>query len=468
MSPPSKSPLGEPADHPEGPYWQALAVQAMVWAWPLYEMQRMRAATAPRRTVQEGYAGDSATSALRWFNTLSHARQRIRPGGSRVVLPNNDTLYSNAWLDLSDQQAVVVELPAMGDRYHVLGLIDCYTNPFAHIGTRLHGSGGGAFLITPPGWCGEVPREFRQPGRHVPAPTAWVWMIGRLLVDSDDDLPAVTALQDRMAIRSLPDWLAGAPARALRKPVAQGWEQAFHWRHFLQVVNDALAHCPPPACDSERVQAWAGLGLGPGAPAPGTPLRPVIEHAWEVAARQVLPMLDMRFDCLGADEVRAGWTASIMPMADNFGGDYLRRAVIARQAIGAVSPHEAIYPRCDTDADGAPLDGTHAYRMRFAPGSLPPVRAFWSITMYDAYDGMLVENPIDRYAIGDRTPGLHIDADGSLSIHVQHHAPEHPQARANWLPCPAGRFLLCLRAYLPDPAMADGRYVLPPLERCPA
>ena len=458
----------EPAEHPELPYWHALAVQAMVWAWPLYEMQRMRAATAPRRTSREGFAGESATSAMRWFNTLSHARQRIRPGGSRVVLPNNDTLYSNAWLDLSDQHAVVIELPDMGERYHVLGLIDFYTNPFAHIGTRLNGNAGGAFLITPPQWCGEVPEVFRQPGHHVAAPTAWVWMIGRLLVDSDEDLPAVTALQDHLAIRSLPDWLAGAPSRPLRRPVAQGWDQPFTWHHFLQVVNQALSHCPPPAHECALVLAWAGMGLGAGLPNPATPLRPVIEHAWETASRQVLPMLDMRFDRLGADHARHGWTASIMPMAENFGGDSLRRAVIARQAIGAVSPNEAIYPRCDTDADGEPLDGAHCYRMRFEPGCLPPVSAFWSITMYDATDGMLVANPIDRYAIGDRTPGLYKDSDGSLTIQVQQHAPVHPEARANWLPCPPGRFLLCLRAYLPDPAMADGRYVLPPLERCGA
>ncbi len=117
------------ASHPELPYWSALAVQATVWAWPLYEMQRMRAATAPRRTESDGFAGDDPQSPWRWFNTFIHARQRLRPGGSRVVLPNNDTLYSNAWLDLTENQGLVVDLPDMGDRYHVLGLMDFYTNP---------------------------------------------------------------------------------------------------------------------------------------------------------------------------------------------------------------------------------------------------------------------------------------------------------------------------------------------------
>lgn len=257
----------------------------MVWAWPLYEMQRMRAATAPRRTEADGFAGDDPKSPWRWFNTFTHARQRLRPGGSRVVLPNNDTLYSNAWLDLTDNHGLVIDLPDMGDRYHVLGLMDFYTNPFAHLGTRLHGNRGGPFLITPPGWQGAVPEPFEQTGRHVPAPTPWAWLIGRLLVDSDEDLPKVTALQDRMSIRTLPDWLEGRPARPLRRPVAQGLGQPFSWRHFLQVVGDAMVHCPPAPEEAALAKQWETLGLSPDGDAHTLPLRPVIESAWDEIGR---------------------------------------------------------------------------------------------------------------------------------------------------------------------------------------
>ncbi len=450
-----------PVSHPELPYWRALAVQAMVWAWPLYEMQRMRAATAPRRTESDGFAGDDPQSPWRWFNTFIHARQRLRPGGSRVVLPNNDTLYSNAWLDLTENQGLVVDLPNMGDRYHVLGLMDFYTNPFAHLGTRLHGNGGGPFLITPPGWQGAVPEQFVQTGRHVPAPTPWVWLIGRLLVDSEEDLPAVTALQDRMLIRTLPDWLEGRPARALRRPVAQGFNQPFSWRHFLQVVSDALAHCPPEPQETLLTQPWQALGLAPGNEAGGAALRPVIELAWEEAAVEVQRMLNMPFDQLDSDQSHRGWAPSLMPLSGSFDGDFLRRAVIARQAIGAVAPQEALYLRCESDSEGRALHGEHVYLIRFEPGQLPPVKAFWSITMYDASDGMLVANPIDRFSIGDRTPGLQADADGGLTLYLQHNAPDEPAERANWLPSPAGGFTLCLRAYLPDPSLLEGLFVLP-------
>jgi hypothetical protein len=133
--------------------------------------------------------------------------------------------------------------------------------------------------------------------------------------------------------------------------------------------------------------------------------------------------------------------------------------------IGMLESAEALYPLAWRDAQGAALSGAHRYQLRFAPGQLPPVDAFWSITMYDARDYMLVDNPIDRYAIGDRTPGLRADADGGLTLHIGHAPLPDAAARANWLPAPAGAFYLCLRAYVPRPEMIDGRYALPPLVR---
>ncbi|MCB2008869.1 MAG: DUF1214 domain-containing protein, partial [Rhodoferax sp.] len=136
-------------------------------------------------------------------------------------------------------------------------------------------------------------------------------------------------------------------------------------------------------------------------------------------------------------------------------------------SIGALETREAAYPRCETDAAGELLSGAHRYTIRFAPGQLPPVDAFWSITLYRASDYFLVPNPIERYSIGDRTAGLVFDADGGLSITIAHHAPLDAAQRANWLPAPEDRFFLCLRAYLPRPEMLDGRYRLPDPQRRP-
>ena len=446
--------------HPELPYWQALATHAMVWAWPLYEMQRMRSGTSPRRTQADGFAGDSTQSSWRWCNVFSHTRERLKAGGSRVVMPNNDTLYSNAWLDLGEGP-LVLETPPSAGRYHVLGLIDYYTNPFAHIGTRTTGDGGAQVLVTPPNWGGEVPEPFRATGRHIVAPTPWVWLIGRVMVESDVDLPGAVALQDGLGLRTLANWQAGRPGHARRFDARHDFMRPFDWKHFLTMVNDALALCPPPAHDASMLQAWQGLGLGPGQPEDVSSLRGVVQQAWEMAAAHVPPLLDMPVDRLGRDAPLRGWMPSVMPLAQAFGGDMLRRAHIAHQAIGALEPAEAIYPRCDTDSEGQALHGSHRYRLRFPAGQLPPVDAFWSITLYDAANKMLVDNPINRYAIGDRTPHLHRDDDGGLSIWIQHAAPDAAHQRSNWLPAPSGGFVLCLRAYLPRPALLEGSYQVP-------
>jgi hypothetical protein len=142
---------------------------------------------------------------------------------------------------------------------------------------------------------------------------------------------------------------------------------------------------------------------------------------------------------------------------------YLQRAGAARGGLWGNHGYEAAYAMVNVDADGAALSGDHRYELRFS--TTPPCRAFWSVTMYDTPDYYLVPNPIDRYSIGDRTPGLHRAADGSLTLVLQHDPPATAEERANWLPTPAGPFRPILRMYEPDAAVFDGRYVLPPFVR---
>ncbi|MEZ5738339.1 MAG: DUF1254 domain-containing protein [Burkholderiaceae bacterium] len=454
------------ADHPELPYLRGLALEAIIYAWPLYEMQRMRSATSPRRIAGQGFAGDSPESLLRWCNCFVHERELLRAGTSRVVMPNNDTLYANAWFDLSEGP-LVLDLPETGSRYYVLGLLDFYTNPFGHVGTRTTGNGAGQVLLSPPGWRGDVPPECRAPGRHLRSPTRWVWQIGRLLVDGADDLAAVHALQDAMSVHRLQDWQAGRRDGAARRFDARHEpREPFEPARFLARVGEALLENPPPAGDAALLAQWRRIGLGLAeAERDALLARPLLAHALALAGADAQRLLDMPAERLGHDERRHGWIPSMMTLGDGFGDDLLLRAFIARQGIGALAPQEAIYPRCDTDAQARQLEGGSAYRLRFAPGQLPPVNAFWSLTLYDSRDKMLVDNVIDRYSIGDRTPGLVYDDDGGLTLHVQHLPPATPAARANWLPAPEGEFFLCLRAYMPEPAMLDGSYRLPPPQR---
>jgi len=428
----------------------AVAEEAVVYAYPLYEMCRMRAVTSPQRTDAAG----EAPRPQRWCNVFTHARQLLRAGKSRVVTPNNDTLYTNAWLDLGDGP-LVIDVPDTAGRYYVLGLLDFFTNPFAHLGQRLTGTAARSFVVTPPGWRGTLPAAFDAPGARIEAPTRWLWIIGRLLVDGPQNVPAVNALQDGFLVRTLVDWQAGRTSAPRAFDPACDPKAPLTAEHFAAQVNAALRDNAPPAGDAARLARYAALGIGPGAGALDDSQRTALQAALDT----VLPRLR---EAQSGRTTASGWVQ--MPLVEgSFGDDHLARALVALKYIGMLESREATYPMAWQDAAGEALTGQRRYTLRFAPDALPPVDAFWSLTMYDTRDYMLVDNPIDRYAIGDRTPGLRRDADGGLTLHIQHARPEGEAALANWLPAPEGRFYLCLRAYVPRAELLDGRYLLPPL-----
>lgn len=444
---------------PRGDYLVSLAWQACILCWPLFEMQRMRAATSARKAPGHGFAGASPESTERWCNLFTAERELLTAGKSRVVMPNNDTLYINAWLDLS-AGPLVISVPDTGARYYVLGMLDYYTNPFAHVDTRTTGNGAGSVLVSGPGWDGEVPPEHQASGRHLRSDTHGVWVIGRILVDGAADVPAVNALQDRFRLQTLDDWRAGRDSPPRRFDSRFAPRAPFTVDRFRAMVNDALRDNPPPARHAALLAQAAPLGIGPDAPETlSDEGRAALTHAC-TRVQQLLDSPEQDVFGPSGNTRQAGWRQPIR-IGAGFGDDLLLRAFVSRQAIGALETREAAYPRCETDADGELLSGVHRYTIHFAPGQLPPVDAFWSITLYNASDYFLVPNPIARFAIGDRTAGLVFDADGGLTITIAHAAPRDAIAHANWLPAPEGRFFLCLRAYLPRPEMLDGRYRLP-------
>ncbi len=448
---------------PRRDYLHAIALQACIYCWPLFEMQRMRAATSARKAPALGFAGDGPDSLQRWCNLLTAERALLTAGKSRVVMPNNDTLYLNAWFDLS-QGPLVLTVPDTGPRYYVLGFLDFYTNPFAHVGTRTTGNRAGCILLSGPGWNGEVPESCRGPGRHVRSATPWVWMIGRILVDGPEDVAAVNALQDRFTLQTLPDWQAGRASPPQRFDAGFAPRAPFTVERFLAMVNAALEYNPPPAQDATLVAQFAQVGIGAQAPKPDAHAMEALAQACTTAQALLDRPEGEVFGHGDASAAAAGWRNPIR-LDGGFGHDLLLRAFVSRQAIGALETREAAYPRCETDGEGLPLHGSQCYTIRFAPGQLPPVDAFWSITLYSAQDYFLVPNAIDRYAIGDRTHGLVPDDDGGLTLTLQHAEPRNARARANWLPTPSDGFFLCLRAYLPRAALLDGSYRLPAPQR---
>lgn len=406
---------------------------AVVQTLPLFEMMRMRAATTARRHPQLGFASDDRSSMLRWVNQFTHTHRRIGPDDREVVSPNNDTVFSNAWLDLSEGP-VLIDSPEMGDRYWTLGLLDAWTNPFEYVGRRTTGNRRQCTLVHGPGWRGSVPDRVTH---VIAAPGADVWLIGRMLVDDTPaDLDRVRALQSQLRICRLDGSEAamrvdtrlagrdtGAPSPSL----------------YQDIVDEALERNPVPA--GERL-IWP--------PAP---------QALAAALPRVFDELRQREQ---PHELGGGWAIPVT-VRTNWGEDHLTRARVARNFIGALGVEEAMYPTAEVDADGRPLDGTHAYELRFAPHAGPKVGAFWSLTLYRRSDCLLVANPKHRYSIGDRTPGLQADADGSLAVRIQ---ADDPGPGFNWLPSPVGElFYVVLRLYQPHVDHLEYRYVYPPLRR---
>jgi hypothetical protein len=410
----------------------ALAADAYVWGSPL---------VITERTLQT-FGRLVGVNKLTWQTKLSDPSSRI------VVGPNVDTLYSIAVLDLR-AAPMALTLPRITDRYYTYQFIDAWTDSFAYVGTRATDSRAGTWVITPPGWHDTLP-----PGaNHIASPTNQVFLLGRFLVRDPADIANVDRLHGSISLQPVgaaqPVTL-GPPAG---QPAAVGREDA----SFYDELGDALA-INAPATDADRaaLARYASIGIAPGHHpyATGTP-----------AARQALTAGVTRGEAAVATAAGSqthavnGWTTRL-----DIGTytDPLTRAVVARFGWGANVPQEAVYSSATVDSTGQALNGTHTYVMHFAPGSLPPVKAFWSLTLYGP-DHFLVTNNLQRYAISDRTPGIVRGADGSLDLYVGHDAP--PGHESNWLPAPAGAFQLTLRMYLPESPILNGTYRLPPLRR---
>jgi len=411
----------------------ASARDAVIQTLPLFEMMRMRAATTARRHATQGFASADPASRMRWVNQFTHTHRKLGPDDREVVSPNNDTVYSNSWLDLS-QGPVVIETPDMGDRYWTLGLLDAWTNPFAYVGRRTTGNRPQRTLVHGPDWHGEVPPGFTH---VVAAPGQDVWLIGRVLVDEKPgDIEHVRSLQQQFTLSRLDGSDAAMRVDTRLDGRSADVPQA---SLYVSIVDEALARNPVP--EGEHL-VWSG-----DVEALASALPQVFEELRE------------------ADQPHAlggGWALPVA-VRTHWGGDLLTRARVARNLIGALGIEEAMYPTAEVDADGRALHGAHAYELRFPPGGGPRVGAFWSLTMYRRSDCLFVANPIARYSIGDRTPGLRTEADGSLAIRIQ---ADDPGAGCNWLPAPPGElFYVVLRLYQPQVDHLEFRYDYPPLRR---
>ena len=371
-------------------------------------------------------------------NRFGHARALSGPANRGVTTPNNDTLYSSAWIDLSGEPVTLI-IPPTGERYFSLALMDMYSNNFAVLGTRTLGGEGGTFTLA-------GPRAPAEPGA-IRSPTNWVWALGRTLVDGPQDLAAAHAVQDGLQIS------ARAGGRLPGPPVARdaAWNAYFGYAQVLLQDNS------PPVSDLALFRRVRALQLGPsGGFERARFSNPQMDEAAAGVdeAREILRQA-------GGGSVVQGWSYPD-PQVGDFGQNYLLRARTALSGLAALPPQEAIYLRPKGPDGRDVFDGPAQWRLRL-PGPLP-VDGFWSLTLYEATpDGQffLTQNRLNRYAIGDRTPDLLRGENGSIDLLIGRNDPGGSQS-ANWLPAPAtGPWSVVLRAYLPKAELLDGRYRVP-------
>ena len=395
-------------------------------------------------------------------NTLFWQPDLAGPGTRTVVAPNRDTLYSIAVLDLRSEP-MVLTVPEVTDRYFTYQFLDTWTESFAYVGTRATGGLAGTWMVAPPEWDGDAP-----PGVEVlRSDTPLVFLLGRFLVDDHADAANVAAISREVALRPLSVHTGEAPAPPpppLGAPLGTPQDIPTD-AAFFDELGDALAvNEPPTSAQHDVFDAVADLGVGSGQHPTATA---------SAAARRALDAGaaagDARIgqEAAGRAGVDDGWSANLD--VGRYGDDTLLRALVARIGWGANVPDEAVYPVARVDAGGEPLDGTATYRIRFEPGELPPVDAFWSLSAYGP-DMFFTPHPSGRYTIGDRTSALVQGQDGSLEIVLSATEPPVPPGAGpvNWLPVPEGPFVLMLRLYLPRADVLAGDWAAPPIERVAA
>ncbi|KAM9861688.1 hypothetical protein ACI1US_02467 [Leucobacter sp. BZR 635] len=435
--------------------------QAFIFGFPLvFNLDQVG------RYVETGVGANPAAP----FNSFSHARALAGPADNFVSI-NNDTVYSMAQLDLS-VGPVMLEVPDTAGRYYVLQFVDAWTNNFAYVGHRATGTEAGRFLIVPPAWGGVAPAD----ATVIVSPTTVASIVGRWACDGEADLPAVHRLQDAASLTPLnpaatpagiPAIDAAVPAEVQLLEKLRVWSQEFPPAVSDRAVLDGLAPtgitetgASPYLAASAETIAELGGALAASQAALIDYLRtgdvPVV-NGWQLTYH----FFDYNTDFFEVGTVNTPLFTSVPPEQK-----YQMRAAAALGGLWGNHSYEAAYASIYVDETGEQLDGANSYELRLDP--MPPARAFWSLTMYSMPDFFLVENEIKRYSIGDRTPGLQHNDDGSLTIFMSATRPADPVKLANWLPAPAGPFRPLLRMYEPSTEIIDGSYVIPAITRVAA
>jgi len=430
----------------------AIGIQAYLYFYPIVTMD------LTRRQLTNVERPEGIHAPMNTFVSLGEypaADMRV------VVRPNFDTLYTSAFLDLTTEP-MVVSTPDTGGRYYLLPMMDMWTDVFASPGWRTTGTQAANFLVTPLGWSGTIPPEMTR----IEAPTPYVWIIGRTKTDGPQDYDAVHKIQAGFKITPLSGW--GKPPRPTLGTVDPSVDtktppkiqvDTMPAAKFFAYAAELLKVNPPHITDQPIIAQLKKIGIEPGKSFDLDKAEPAVRKGLESAAEDAQQLMAWKLPTLA--RVVNGWSMNTDTMGV-YGNYYLKRAIVAQLGLGANLPEDAVYPANLADESGKPLDGANKYKLHFDKTDMPPVDAFWSISLYDS-QGFQVSNPLNRFAVSSWMP-FKYNADGSLDLYFQNESPGADK-EINWLPAPKDAFNLLMRLYAPRSDALTGKWNPPPVTR---
>lgn len=432
-----------------------IAKEAYIYGFPMVDSYR----------IQYAYFVDDKNPEYKApWNHLKNIPRVYTPADTAIQTPNSDTPYSMIGMDLRAEPMVLTVPVIEKDRYFSIQLIDAYTFNFDYAGSRTTGNDGGSFLVAGPGWKGETPAGIKKVFR---AETDLVLGAYRTQLFNPDDLDNVKKIQDRYKAEPLSAFLGGAapaaaPAIDFTKPLSPDEEKKS--LEFFNILNFVLQFCPTNPSETELMARFAKIGVGAGKTIDVAALSPDIKTAIEQGMADAWADLEGLKKQIDAGTVTSG---DLFGTREYLKNNYLYRMAAAVLGIYGNSKQEAMYPVYATDVEGQKLDGANRYTVHFAADKMPPVNAFWSLTMYDLPASLLVANPINRYLLNKpMLPQFVKDADGGYTFYVQNESPGKDK-EPNWLPAPKGPFFVAMRLYWPKDEAFNGMWKHPPMTKTP-
>ncbi|ATU91203.1 DUF1254 domain-containing protein [Phyllobacterium zundukense] len=433
---------------------RAIAKEAYIYGFPMVDSYR----------IQHAYFVDTKNPEYKGpWNQIINTPRVYTPADTAIQTPNSDTPYSWLGLDLRTEPMVLTVPVIEKERYFSVQLIDAYTFNFDYLGSRATGNDGGNFLVAGPGWKGETPKGVKK---VIHSETEFIWAAYRTQLFNPDDLDNVKKVQAGYKAEPLSKFLgqpapAAAPAVDFIKTLTPKEERTSP--EFFSILNFILQYCPTDPSETELMARFARIGVGAGQTFDASKLSPEMKTSIEQGMADAWAELaNLEKQKIDTGEVTSG---DVFGTREYLKNNYLYRMAGAVLGIGGNSKQEAMYPVYAVDAEGKKLDGANQYALHFTPGQLPPVNAFWSLTMYELPQSLLVANPINRYLLNSpMLPQFVKDADGGLTFYIQNESPGKDK-EPNWLPAPKGPFIAFMRLYWPKEAALDGTWKHPPMKR---